>query len=306
MSKILITPRSLTLGGHPALNMLKDAGYEIIFSTPGKQPSEDELIRLLQGCVGYLAGVEKITGRVLESAEDLKVISRNGTGIDNIDSRAAERLNIRICRAEGANTKGVAELTIALIFSLLRSIPFHNARMKNEAWERRKGVELQSRTLGLIGCGQIGQEVATLALGLGMEVIAYRRNPDPAFSPSDKFSWVSFDGLIERSDIISLHRPASLSGEPVINAQVIAKMKKGVYIINTARANLIDEEAVLEGLSNNQIAGFATDVYDKEPPEDFNLVKHDRVIATPHLGGFTAESVDRATRVAVENLIDSL
>ncbi|MBA7712344.1 Hydroxypyruvate reductase [subsurface metagenome] len=139
-----------------------------------------------------------------------------------------------------------------------------------------------------------------------MRVLAYRRNPDPSFSPSDKFHYCSFDDLLTQSDIISMHRPASTSGEPVINAQVIAKMKKGVYIINTARASLIDEEAILEELSNNQIAGFATDVYDKEPPEDFSLVKHDRIIATPHLGGYTTESVDRATSAAVENLINSL
>ena len=306
MKRILITPRSLTKSFHPALNKLKDAGFELIFSTSGKQPSEEDLIKLLPGCVGYLAGVEKITKRGLESARDLKVISRNGSGIDNIDLDAAKSLNIRVCKTEGANAKGVAELTIGLMFSLVRSIPLHDARMKKETWERRKGIELENRTLGLIGCGEIGRKLAILALGLGMRVLAYRRNPDPSFSPSDKFHYCSFDDLLTQSDIISMHRPASASGEPVINAQVIAKMKKGVYIINTARASLIDEEAILEELSNNQIAGFATDVYDKEPPEDFSLVKHDRIIATPHLGGYTTESVDRATRAAVENLINSL
>jgi D-3-phosphoglycerate dehydrogenase len=306
MEKILVTPRSLTKAGHPALDRLRQAGYEVIFSTPGKQPDEEELLRLLLDCVGYLAGVEKVSAKVLESARELKVISRNGSGVDNIDLATAEKRGIRICKTEGANAKGVAELTVGLMFSLVRQVPFHDARMKAETWERRKGIELDSRTLGLIGCGQIGKEVAIRALGLGMKVIAYRRHPDRTFTPSDRFSWVSFEEVLRRSDIISLHRPASPTGEPVIDGGAISKMKKGVYIINSARASLIDETSVLKALENGRISGIATDVYAKEPPENYSLVKHERVIATPHLGGYTEESVDRATIDAIENLIDSL
>jgi D-3-phosphoglycerate dehydrogenase len=306
MKKILVTPRSLTKAGHPALDRLRQAGYEVIFSTPGKQPDEEELLRLLLDCVGYLAGVEKVSAKVLESARELKVISRNGSGVDNIDLATAEKRGIRICKTEGANAKGVAELTVGLMFSLVRQVPFHDARMKAETWERRKGIELDSRTLGLIGCGQIGKEVAIRALGLGMKVIAYRRHPDRTFTPSDRFSWVSFEEVLRRSDIISLHRPASPTGEPVIDGGAISKMKKGVYIINSARASLIDETSVLKALENGRISGIATDVYAKEPPENYSLVKHERVIATPHLGGYTEESVDRATIDAIENLIDSL
>jgi len=305
MKKILVTPRSLTKAGHPALDRLRQAGYEVIFSTPGKQPDEEELLQLLPDCVGYLAGVEKVSAKVLESAKELKVISRNGSGVDNIDLATAEKLGIRICKTEGANAKGVAELTVGLMFSLVRWVPFHDARMKAETWERRKGIELDSRTLGLIGCGQIGKEVAIRALGLGMKVIAYRRHPDRTFTPSDKFSWVSFEEVLKESDIISLHRPASPTGEPVIDGGAISKMKKGVYIINSARASLIDETSVLKALENGRISGIATDVYAKEPPENYSLVKHERVIATPHLGGYTEESVDRATIDAIENLIDS-
>jgi len=306
MNKVLITPRSLTRDGHPSFDLLREAGYEIVYATPGKQPSENELIQKLPGCVGYLAGVEKISGRALEAAKDLKVISRNGSGIDNIDLDAAKRLGITICRTEGANARGVAELAIGLMFALVRFIPFHDGRMKSETWERRKGIELEGRTLGLVGCGQIGKETALRALGLGMNVIAYRRHPDHSFAPSDRFKWVSFDELIQNSDIISLHRPANPSGEPVIDQAVIGKMNKGVFILNTARASLVDEKAILEGLDSGQIAGFATDVYETEPPDDFSLVKHDRVIATPHLGGFTKESVNRATTEAVENIITTL
>jgi phosphoglycerate dehydrogenase-like enzyme len=156
MAKILITPRSLTQHGHPALDMLKKAGYEIIFSTPGKQPDEEELLRILPGCVGMLAGVEKISAKVLEAAKDLKAISRNGTGVDTIDLKAAERLNIKILRAEGANAQGVAELTIGLMFSMIRAIPFSSEQMKSGKWSRKQGIEVIGKTLGLIGCGKVG------------------------------------------------------------------------------------------------------------------------------------------------------
>jgi len=306
MSKVLVSPRSLTRDGHPSLDLLKQAGYEVVFCTPGKQPDEDELLRLLPGCVGFLAGVETISEKALEAATDLKVISRNGTGIDNIDLDAAGRLGITICKTEGANAKGVAELTIGLMYALARFIPLLDGKMKHETWERKKGIELEGRVLGLVGCGQIGKEVALRALGVGMKVTAFRRHPDRSFAPSDRFSWGSFEEVIEKSDVISLHRPASPSGEPVVDAGVIAKMKRGVYLINTSRASLIDEASALEALDDGHIAGLATDVYVKEPPEDYRLVRHERVIATPHLGGYTSESVDRATTAAVENIINTL
>ncbi len=306
MGKVLVSPRSLTRDGHPALDLLKEAGHEVVFCTPGKQPDEEELLRILPGCVGYLAGVERISEKALEAAKDLKVISRNGTGIDNIDLNAAERLGITICKTEGANAKGVAELTIGLMYALARLLPLHDGKMKNETWERKKGIELEGRVLGLVGCGQIGKEVALRALGVGMRVTAFRRHPDRSFAPSDRFSWSSFEEVIEKSDVISLHRPASPSREPVVDADVISKMKRGVYLINTSRASLIDEAAAFKALDDGHITGLATDVYVKEPPEDYRLVRHERVIATPHLGGYTSESVDRATKAAVENIINTL
>lgn len=306
MRKVLVSPRSLTRDGHPALSKLEDEGYELVFATPGKQPSQEELLEKLPGCIGYLAGVEPIAANVLEAAKGLRIISRNGVGVDNIDLDTCEKLGIAICRTGGANAKGVAELTIALLLSLVRGIPFADRRMKARAWERKKGIELEGRTIGLVGCGQIGKETAVRAIGLGMRACAFRRNPDRAFAPSGGFAWVSFDDLIERSEVVSIHRPANRNGEPAITADVIARMKRGVYVINTSRASLIDEDAALRALEEGRISGLATDVYHTEPPDNYKLVDHERVIATPHLGGYTIESVDRATLSAVENIINTL
>lgn len=306
MSKILITPRSLTKERHPALNLLKQAGYELIMGPPGKQPSEEELLKLLPGCIGYLAGVEKISAQVLESSVDLKVISRNGTGIDNIDLETAQRLGIRIYRAEGANAQGVAELTLGLILSLVRSLPLSDTKMKAGLWERKMGFEIFGKTLGIIGCGKIGQKVTLLALGIGMKVIGF----DPIqtdFCSYPDFYWVkTIEELFAQSDIISLHCPALKEGIPVIKKDHFILMKPGVYLVNTARAELIDEIALLDALNSGKLAGVAMDVFQEEPPQNAELVKHERVIATPHIGAYTRESISRATFEAVNNLLKYL
>jgi D-3-phosphoglycerate dehydrogenase len=303
MKKILVTPRSLSKGGDPALDMLTKEGFEVVFSTPGKMPLENELIRLLPGCVGYLAGIEPITAAVLESATDLKVISRNGTGINTIDRQAAKRLNIEILRAEGANARGVAELTLGLILSLIRSITFSDAFMKQKKWERRKGLELQGRTLGLIGCGKIGQLVSRLALAFGMKVLAYDAFPDRNFAPGSDFRFAELDNVLAESEIISFHCPEQPAGRAILDRERLDRLKPGVFIVNTARSSLIDETAIRKALQDGRVAGLALDVFDREPPEATPLLLDDRVIVTPHIGGFTSESVSRATLAAVENLL---
>ncbi len=306
MSRILVTPRSLTKDGHPALGRLKEAGYEVVFCTPGVQPDEAELLRVLPGCVGYLAGVEKISARVIAAGTDLKVIARNGVGVDNIDLEAAKRAGIAIVRAQGANTRGVAELTIALMLALTRAVPFSDAHLKRADWQRRCGIELDGRTLGVVGCGSIGRQVASLALGLGMNVLAFDPYPDVSFSPSERFRYVRLAELWAGSDVVSLHCPPAADGRPIVMHQTLAAMKKGVYLINTARASLLDDKDVLEALDSGHVAGLGLDVFAVEPPGPSRLIEHERVIATPHIGGFTRESIDRAVDLAVGGMMHCL
>ena len=303
--RVLVTPRSLTRDGDPALELLREAGFELVLSSPGRQPDEAELLRLLPGCVGWLAGVERISAVVLRSAPELKVISRNGTGLDNVDLEAARRLGIRVLRAEGANARGVAELTVGLMLALLRSIPHGDARLKAGAWERRRGREIGERTVGLVGCGRVGRLVATYALGLGARVLAHDACPAGSFQPAG-FSWAEFGQVLAGADLLSLHCPAQAGGAPLIGTAELARMKRGAYLVNTARASLVDAGAVLRALEEGGLAGFATDVFAEEPPSPSALLAHPRVIATPHVGGYTDESVEKATRVAVENLLAAL
>lgn len=306
MNRILVTPRSLTTGGHPALRSLERAGYEVVFCTRGVQPDEGELLRVLPGCIGYLAGVEKISARVIETARDLKVIARNGTGVDNIDLEAARRKGVKIVRAEGVNARGVAELTIGLMLAMTRAISFSDMHLKRGEWQRRRGIELFGRTLGIVGCGSIGRQVASMALGLGMRVLAHDPYPDKSFSPGGQFAYANLPELLAQSDVVSFHCPPPRDGCPMVTRQTIAAMKNGVYLINTARAGIMEEVAVLEGLQEGRVAGLGLDVFATEPPGRSPLIEHERVVATPHIGGFSEESISRAVDLAVRGMIDYL
>ena len=304
MEKILITPRSLSDLGHPSLERLRKAGYQVIGSTPGETPGEEELITLLDGTVGWLAGVEPISAGVLDRAADLRVISRNGTGIDNIDLDAAHKNNIEILRAQGTNARGVAELTFGLMLCLTRSIAPIDNKLKSGEWSRRKGVELENRTLGVIGCGLIGQIVVRIGLAMGMKVIAHDAYPNASFNPGENFSFEMLEMVIAKSDVITLHCPPM--EKPIIDKAAIAKMKDDAIVINTARASLVDDSALLEALNSENLGGYGTDVFKVEPPGNDPLILHERVLATTHIGGFTVESIDRATDGAVDNLLDFL
>ena len=315
MPRILVTPRSVTSEGHPALERLARAGFEIVMPPAGKMPTASDLKQLLPGCVGWLAGVEPITDDVLAAAIDLRVISRNGTGVDAIDLESARRRGIEIRRADGANARGVAELAIGMILALARSLPFSDAAIKAGGWSRRKGFELEGKTLGVVGCGKIGRIVAGLARGLGMQVVGH----DPF---AEKFQaasalpiggqaapdlpLVKLDEIFALSHVITLHCPPPADGRPLVDARRLGLTKPGVVIVNTARHELVDIPALVAAIERGHVAGAALDVFDAEPPVGRSHLASDRILATPHIGGFTDESVDRAVDVAVTNLLDAL
>jgi phosphoglycerate dehydrogenase-like enzyme len=306
MARILVTPRSVTKGGHPSLDRLVAAGHEIVLGPPGRQPSELELLQLLRGCGGYLAGVEPITAKVLEASTELRVISRNGTGVDNIDLSAAAKHRIVVQHAAGANARGVAELTLALMLALVRDLPEGCASIKRGGWYRRQGIELEGKTLGILGCGRIGQFVARFAGALGMQVLAHDPFANLQFNPGAFFRFVPVHDVLVHAHVLSLHCPPPPDGSPIIERNALATMKRGAYLINTARFDLIDSRAIRDALDREQLAGLALDVFAEEPPEDRTLASHPRVICTAHIGGFTEESVNRAMHVAVDNLLASL
>lgn len=302
-ARVLVTPRSLTTAGIdvvPELDPLRRR-FELIGCTPGRMPDDEELLRLVPGCVGWLAGVERIGWAVLGAASDLRVISRNGTGTDAIDLVAAERAGVQVRRAAGANSQGVAELVLAVVLSALRHLGPASTALRAGRWERAQGAELGERTVGIIGLGAVGRRAATLLAGCGARVLGH----DP-FITESQVNRVDLDDLLHRCDVISLNLPAPTNGCPFIDADRLALMPVGTVLVNTARSALVDDAAVLAALEDGRLTAYAVDAFDSEPPEMSALLAHERVIATPHLGGYTGAGVRRATQMAVENLILAL
>jgi D-3-phosphoglycerate dehydrogenase len=250
----------------------------------------------------------KVTADVLERGTNLKVVGRAGTGVDNIDVDAATRAGILVVNAPASNSIAVAELALGLLLSMARQIPQAHASMQAGRWERGTfmGWEARGKTLGLLGFGRIGSEVARRARALDMRVLAY----DPFISPERAgqlgVQAVPLDTLLRDSDAISIHTPLIEGTRNLLNAERLSQMKRGAYIVNCARGGIIDEAALHEAIESGQIAGAALDVWAKEPPRDNPLVTHPRVIALPHLGASTEEAQALTAADVAEGVIDAL
>ena len=302
--RILVTPRSLTSAPPRELEPLRAAGFELVFSTPGQTPSEEELRDLVPGCVGWLAGVEPVTPSVIEAANRLRVIARNGSGADNLPLGVLSERGIRVERALGANAIGVAELTLGLILAAARHLPATSAGVRAGAWPRLKGLEIATATVGIVGLGAIGRRVAAAAHTLGARIVGHDPMRPNLTLPLE---WMEVDDLLPAARILTLHCPLPSDGQPILTPARIAMLPRGAIVVNTARAGLVDEAAMREALDRDHIATYATDVFEPEPPHAGHpLAFHDRVIATSHIGALTDGSVTRATEAAVASLLSVL
>lgn len=289
------------------LEPLKSAGFTVEKQT-GLTGSS--LVEALEGCEGLIVRSEtKVTADLMSNASSLRVIGRAGVGVDNIDVPAATIRGIVVMNAPDGNTITTAEHTIALLISLARSIPQANGSLKAGRWERKKfiGVELQGKTLGIIGLGRIGRVVASRARAMGMFIVAY----DPFIAPEQArdldIELAPLDEVYSRADFLTVHTPLTAETRGLIDADVFAKMKKGARVINCARGGLVDEAALGEAINNGTIAGAALDVFSQEPPPpDHPLLKLDQVIVTPHLGASTTEAQEGVAFTVAEQMRDFL
>jgi D-3-phosphoglycerate dehydrogenase len=259
--------------------------------------SADDLIQVIADYDALvIRGQTRVTAGVLAAASRLKVIGRAGVGVDNIDLEAAKKHNITVVNAPTSTTIAVAELAFGLLLALAREIPRADASMKQGQWIKKEfeGVELNGKTLGIIGFGRIGMEVGKRASAFGMNVIIYDPNVMEHELVESNAEPVSLQDLFAWSDFISLHLPLNVQTRDLLGPMAFSQMKDAVRIISTARGGIIDEEALLEALKSGKVAGAALDVFEKEPPGLTELVGHPRVIATPHIGAQTAEAQSRA------------
>jgi len=283
-----------------AIQQMRAAGLEV---DTNFEVTPEELPNILPAYDGMVVRSRtKVRQPLIDACPNLKVIVRGGVGLDTIDVEYARSKGITVMNTPKASSASVAELAIGYMFALARSIYKATAGMKAEKWEKKnfEGDELGGKTLGLIGIGNIGKEVAKRAAALGMRVIAY----DPYVQEAAGDELVSLDELLAQADYISLHLPKTKESAGMIGQAQFEKMKTGVRIINCARGGIIDEVALYEALTNGKVAGAALDVYAEEPPTDWKLLKLDNVIGSPHIGAATHEAQGRVGAEVAEKLIE--
>ena len=291
--KILVTPTSMCKNkDSDILKVLKKYADEIVFNPKDHPLSPEELIPLLDGVDGYIAGLDYITREVIEKAPaSLKIISRYGTGIERVDVKAAGEKGIIVSNTPGVNSESVADMAFGLLISIARSIPFLNGQVKAGKWPRTTGTELFGKTIGILGLGAIGKCVARRAKGFSMDILAYDPFFDKEFAEKNDIKESTFEETVVGSDFLTLHLPLADNTRNIINKKTIMQMKQGVIIINTSRGGLIDELAAYDAIKAGHIRGLGLDAFEKEPPEASPLFELDNVVVTPHAGAHTAEAV---------------
>ena len=285
------------------LQELKKKKYEVVLNDHRRKLSEEEVVRLAKGAIGLIAGTENLTSEVLQRlAPTLKVISRCGVGMDNVNQKKAEELNIKVLSTKRAPTRAVAELTVGLIFDVVRRISEMDRDIRNGRFEKKMGSILRGKNLGIIGYGEIGKEVREICRGLVADIKFY----DPALKNQQfKEDYLELDQLLKESDIISLHVPYTKETHHMIGADQLKLMKSESYLINTSRGGIVDEMALYRALKDKKIAGAALDVFEEEPYAG-PFKELDNCILTPHIGSYAKEARIQMETEAVQNLIKAL
>ena len=286
---------------------LRSAGFSVEKETK-LQP--EELAEKMKDADGVIVrSATRITAELMDRAEKLRVIGRAGVGVDNIDVKAATERGIVVMNAPDGNTITTAEHTIALLVSMARNVPQAHAKLQSGVWDKKSfvGVELNGKTLGVIGLGRIGKHVAKIAAGFGMRILAF----DPFISGEQAkdlgIEIGTLDDVFSNADFVTIHTPVTEETRGIVGRDAFAKMKKGVRLVNCARGGLVDETALLEAIENGTVANAALDVYSTEPlPPDSPLLGNDKIITTPHLGASTTEAQEGVALTVAEQMRDYL
>lgn len=300
--RIVVTSRSFGSGDRDLARELADAGFTVVRATSSHD--QDELAAALAGAVAWIAGTGPVTSEHFDLAPDLRVLARYGVGVDAVDLAAARQRGIVVTNTPGANSDAVADHAIALLLAVLRHVPSGDRAVRVGDWTVQRGRELGASTVGIVGFGRIGQGVARRLQGFGSTVLVHDPYVDDKLINSFGATAVELDELAFKADVVSLHAPG---GHQLINQAWIDRARPGLIVINTARADLVDEEAVVAALHSGAVGGYAADTLASEGHGGGSplLVEElaDRVVITPHLGAQTIEAVDRMGAAAVADVL---
>lgn len=303
MQKVLITAFPQEWDASEILSFLKRRNCGVTLRYFKHPLTEDDLIELLKGVDGVIAGSHPFTRRVLYSADKLKVISRTGVGFDTIDLEAATERGITVTTTPEANSESVADFAMGLLLSLARQIPQGDKDVRSGRWMPIMGADVYGKALGIIGLGKIGKRLAKRGRGFDMTILAYDTYQDTEFAAQNDITYLPLDKLLARSDFVSIHVPLTEETRGLIGEREFQLMKPTAYLINTARGAIVDEASLVRAIKERWIAGAALDVFASEPPSDSPLLSMEKVILAPHAASFTKEAWDRMAKEAAENVV---
>jgi D-3-phosphoglycerate dehydrogenase len=299
---VLISTSSFARHSREPLDLLEAWGAQYRLNAEGRKLTTDEIISLLDDVDGLVAGTEPLTREVLLSAPRLKVISRCGTGLDNVDLATAAELGIQVRNTPDAHVDAVAELTLAAMLSTLRRLWEADRSIRAGAWEKPMGRLLRGRTVGLVGLGRVGRRLVELLAPFHVKVLATDPHEDRTFAHETGVEYVSLDELLEHSDIVSLHLPYSVQVHHLFEANRFGRMKPGAILVNCARGGLVDETALCSALQEGRLGGAHIDTFEREPYEG-PLTQLDGVTLSSHIGSYAVEGRVEMEREAVLNLL---
>lgn len=304
--RILITPRTFAREDTTPLDILLQAGCEPIPNPYGRVLTDKELAGLIPGVAGLIVGLDPVTKLVLDRADRLRVVSKYGVGTDNIDIAGATRKGIIVANAIGSNSSAVAELAFGLMLDVARQVSASDRRIRQGRWESHKGFELWRKTLGMIGTGRTGRELALRARGFEMRLLCCDTAPDNDWARRLGATYRPLNQVLAEADIVSLHVPLTASTHHMISGAELALMQPHAILVNTARGELVDEKALIEALAENRLAGAGLDVWETRPPVKTALCGLDNTVLTSHIGAHTREATAAMGEMAARNLVSAL
>ncbi len=301
MTRVAVASRSFSR--HPVLRAELPARYDdVTFNDKGVIFAGDELIAFLKGHDKAIVGLERLDEAVFSALPELKVVSKYGVGLDTIDLKAMAKRGLRLGWTGGLNKRSVSELVISFAVALLRHVPVAHAEVRTGTWRQPVGRQLSDRTVGIIGCGHIGKDLARLLRAFGCRVLAHDILDFPEFYAQHEVEPVRLEALLRAADVVTLHVPLDDSTRNILNAERLALMKPEAILLNTARGGLVDEQALKHMLNEGRMAGAAFDVFATEPPDDADLLNLPNFLATPHIGGSAQEAILAVGRAAIDGL----
>jgi phosphoglycerate dehydrogenase-like enzyme len=300
--RIAVTSSSFSRSG-TLRNELKQSFQNCSFNELGRPLNEDEVIEFLKDADAAVIGTELITERVLDSVHQLKIISKYGVGLDNINKKLLAQRNINLGWVGGINKRSVAELTLCFMLGLCRNIFSAGFKLKQSNWDKNGGQQLTGKTVGIIGCGHTGSEVIRLLKPFQCNLLVNDIEDKSDLCKELNVTTVDLKDIIARSDLISLHVPLNSSTQGMVNTDFLCRMKSTCFLINTSRGRVVDQQALKMALTQNDIAGAALDVFADEPPDDQEFLSLPNLMATPHIAGNAREAVEAMGLSAITHLI---